>query len=68
MARLKVSDELKDKIKDHVDDSSQYYTMRGFTEQALRESLEQENTDGVPSSEKEIREIVREELRNAFTS
>ena len=68
MARLKVSDEVKDKVKDHVDDNSQYPTMRAFTEDALRKSLEQKNTDSVPSSEKEIREIVRDELREALTS
>ena len=77
MAKARISDDIRDKVKEYVEDSNEYGTISGFTEDAIRRLFEQKNVDNLSRSEEfemsrehreEIREIVIEELRDALTS
>jgi len=64
MARVRIPDELRDQVKNYVEDSAEYDTQSEFVKDAVRQLLNNKQLDLDEVSSEAIREIVKEELED----
>jgi len=56
MARVRIPDELRDQVKEHVEDSAEYDTQSEFVKEAVREHLDRKK-------EFNVEDLTAEEIR-----
>jgi len=68
MARVRIPDELRDQVKEHVEDSAEYDTQSEFVKEAVREHLDRKKEfnveDLTPEEVKMLKSLAERHLDN----